>query len=222
MIDSIKGKIGGTSFQLGYAGNIVKTKQKAKLSTVPKLVTRHQLKKSIYTFVSQQWRGLTDTQRTDWGTAAASFPATNRFGDVYTPSGYQLFMQFNTIAYFQNGAITTATPVPITWPSLVGFSILYLDPTQVKMDIPVTTSGNTRLEVLATAQHSQGTMVGRGGYKYLGKYETNSEGLLVLTDDYASIYQLPKVGQRVTVKCRWIDYVLGQYSPWVIVTKVSS
>lgn len=222
LIDSIKGKIAGTSFQLGYAGNIVKAKSKTRLATVPLLVLRHQYKKAFFTVVSQAWRAMSDVQRTNWNTASALFPATNRFGDTYTPSGYQIFIQFGIIAYGFNNTVSTATPVPITWPTLVGNVIYYLDPTQLKLQPAVTSTENIRMEVLATAQHSAGTMVGRGGFKFIGIYETSSEGLLNLTDDYKKVFRLPYIGQRVTIKWRWIDKVLGQASPWVLITNVSS
>lgn len=45
--------------------------------------------------LGKAWRDLTQPQRDAWNASAMNFTANNRFGDVYTPSGRQVFNQLN-------------------------------------------------------------------------------------------------------------------------------
>jgi len=45
--------------------------------------------------VSKAWAQLSDDDRATWYWVATNGPSKNRFGDKYTPSAYQAFMQYN-------------------------------------------------------------------------------------------------------------------------------
>lgn len=124
----IKGNIGGTTFQGGRAGTIIKlssgrtgklTKADAGRMFVPKVVIAA---------VAGLWRGLSQEERDTWTTGAVNYPALNKFGEPYTPSGYQVFMTLNTQLYNLTGVTLTSCPAPESIPALPTFTFTCADP----------------------------------------------------------------------------------------------
>jgi hypothetical protein len=59
------------------------------------------------------WKNLSDSDRATWVAAAPDFPFTNKFGNSYTPSAYQLFVSVNqNLQAIQEAIITVAPSVP--------------------------------------------------------------------------------------------------------------
>lgn len=122
LITEIKGKIGGTVFQGGTAGKIVKNKQTSKkwqtppqpdgplgvqpvagdVRTIDTYVPGCRLKtvfggkgQRLIQEVSQAWQNLTPEQILEWNNAAPNFPFKNKYNEIYIASGFQVFMQLN-------------------------------------------------------------------------------------------------------------------------------
>lgn len=89
LVAEIKGKIGGSVFQTSPYGQVVKQGSfgGTRSSVAKQNVLSHESKKP-------SWWGLTSsTQKLAWDAAAELFPATNRYGDEYTSTGYQLWLR---------------------------------------------------------------------------------------------------------------------------------
>lgn len=102
IVTDLKGKVGGQTFQGGAAGGQLKNSSRP----VKAITGQSKLNGSSYTrvietksnlaTVASAWRGLDDSQRLSWLTGAVNFPFKNKYGNLYTPSGFQLFMSVNT------------------------------------------------------------------------------------------------------------------------------
>lgn len=209
IITELKGKIGGNVFQGSYATAVVK-KLWGYRSREPIGYTDARRKKlTAYAHVSQTWRTLTDTERNAWSAAAASFPAKNKFGDTYTPSGYQIYMSFNTNMYAMGGDLLTEPPSPPEFPSWAPVSLYTLNITTIEFNGYDNTLTDFRLRVLATAPYSPGAKYARGGYKNLGAYlYTAADGIQVQTK-YEQIFGPIIQGQRISFKCKWVQVSTG-------------
>ena len=112
----MKGKIAGTIFQGGKMGQVVKNGIMDAVSAGAKLTKADAGLvipfKANWTKVATSWRTLDAAQRLAWTTAAPNFPATNRFGDSYTPSGFQVFMAINVGLENGEHAALVGPPAP--------------------------------------------------------------------------------------------------------------
>lgn len=184
IITELKGKIGGQTFQGGKYGKVVKNTNRWIKIRGTYIWSDDSRKKSTLAFVSQAWQGLTDAQRSDWGTAAASFPATNRFGDVYTPSGFQIWCKFNFNREAMGNDYQTVAPVPPIFPdtSLIEFGAD--DSTSVVVKNLIYPAADFKVAVYMAKQMSQGRAVAPGGYKFIGYYAIPVDGVVDVTADY--------------------------------------
>lgn len=90
IISDLRGSIGGVVFTRSRAGAVARRRVKPTPSSSAPLA-RH---KAFHSIKVDHWRRvLTNAQRLEWNTTAETVRWTNRLGDQYTPSGYQLFMR---------------------------------------------------------------------------------------------------------------------------------
>lgn len=62
--------------------------------------------------LSKAWQALEGSDRAAWNSAAPSFPFTNKWGETYTGSGYQVFMSINNALMQYGLAMQTLPPSP--------------------------------------------------------------------------------------------------------------
>lgn len=97
----MKGKIAGTVFQGGRYGQVCKGLPLIDaIAAGAKLTKADAIQvipwKKSFNDAGREWRTLAAAAKLTWETGAINFPATNKFGDTYTPSGFQVFMTVNT------------------------------------------------------------------------------------------------------------------------------
>lgn len=68
--------------------------------------------RSLFTSLSQAWKGLTEDQRTAWNAAVGLYKRTNIFGDLKEPSGINLFQRLNNNLAQVNQVALTEPPLP--------------------------------------------------------------------------------------------------------------
>jgi len=138
LITELKGKIGGTVFQGGPAGSVAKNidaiADSAKLTKAD--AGRAFPPRKIIAQVSGLWRLLSQLQRDAWNAAAPLWPATNRFGEVYTPSGFNVFMKLNAQMVNLTGVSLSDPPIGISIPLLDPITIAVPDDIEFNVDLP--------------------------------------------------------------------------------------
>lgn len=128
LITNMKGKIGGHIVKGDTTGGVLLTRAEvidavasgAKLTKAD--AGRVMNPQRNTTVVSQSWRDLSDAERSAWNAATPDFPFTNRFGDPYTGSGFQLYMQCNNNVTQIGQSMLAAPPVPETIEPCPAFS----------------------------------------------------------------------------------------------------
>lgn len=114
----MKGKVAGTIFQGSKAGQVVKTgiidaiSEGAKLSKAD--AARVIRNKANLATLASSWRSLSSTDRDSWNTGAVNFPFTNKFGDSYTGSGFQVYMSLNSYLLNSGRPAVDTCPTPGT------------------------------------------------------------------------------------------------------------
>ncbi len=186
----IKGKVGGTIFQGGKSGSIVKSFLKKSFVRVlaliyggvgtgftwagclaldgeatPGLLYADGSRTAVSAYTNQRqllattasgWKNLTDEQRTAWNASAVNFPFTNSFGDLYTGSGFQVYMELNLNLAKNLLPLLLFPPAPGA-PALP--SILYPDPTiggPLSINLPDGVPEGTRIMCFSSVGQSAG------------------------------------------------------------------
>jgi len=86
------GKLGGHVFSSGNSGASVHTLARARN---PQTKDQEAVR-SRFTAFTQGWRDLTESQRESWYAAESSYSRTNRFGDVVSLTGKNLYESLNS------------------------------------------------------------------------------------------------------------------------------
>lgn len=89
LVDEIKGSIGGTVFQVSKYGQVAKSKSTRGPQRTPALIEQQ----DRVSFALSIWRGLSVADRQTWTDRAPNYPSFDRYGNTFTPTGYNLFMR---------------------------------------------------------------------------------------------------------------------------------
>lgn len=188
-ITSMKGKIGGTIFLGGANGDVVKLdaiRDSAKLTKADAGRVINTL--PLTAEVAGNWRDLTDAQRTSWTTGAVNYPAYNKFGVAYTPTGYQVFMRLNFQILQLTGAIATDCPVPITIDPQPTFAIAQPDLTSLDMTWSGSFQSDTYLQIEATQPMPKGRRPKNSFFKVIQQLADSATSPQDLFSRYAAVY----------------------------------
>jgi len=110
MMTDARGKLGGQVFSKNKGGAYIRTK----VTPVNPATVAQQLVRAIFAFFSQNWRALTEAQRTAWNAAVSNFTSTDIFADVRTPSGFNLYKKLNQNLLLISAAPIATPPLPQT------------------------------------------------------------------------------------------------------------
>ena len=215
IVHGIKGSIAGTIFQEGHAGSIVRAKMHAIKKQNPFLISSlGYTSQSVYQYLSQQWRALTDTQRASWVTAAPSFPYTNRWGDTYTPTSFNLFMSLNVNLVLSGIAYVATAPTPYTFLSFTFDSVSTITDTSMVLHFDCDTDSNCRIEVKSCASTSKGSRSPRGGGKWITYSACNAGATPDVIDEYKARFGTPINASKIYFAARLVNRVSGQFTAW--------
>lgn len=116
LVSAINGTVGGNVFSRNRGGNYVRKWAKGIASNTPGQQAARQNLSSI----SQFYRTLTQSERSDWKNAALEgfHQVKNRLGEVYTQSGYQYFMSMNMTAATIDVPFLRRPSLPVSYPVL--------------------------------------------------------------------------------------------------------
>jgi hypothetical protein len=103
LVESIRGSIGGTTFQRNAYGYTIK----AKPNMVNPNTSLQSIRKRSFQAAQAAWGSLTDTQRGYWDTYAATYPTPSQHNPDAYLSGFNLFVRWHAIEFqFQQLILT--------------------------------------------------------------------------------------------------------------------
>lgn len=190
IVTDIKGKVGGNVFQGSKSGTTLKTidaiADSAKLTKADagRVINTLPLTASI----AGAWRNLTDAQRQSWVTGAVNYPAYNKFGVAYTPSGYQVFMTLNFQIVALGFALLTDCPVPVSIPDLPDFSMNYVPATNINLIFSIAITADFNVRVDATQPMAQGRKPKNSFYKTIAQLDSTATSPTDLYAAYTAVY----------------------------------
>lgn len=150
---SIKGSIGGTTFQSNTSGNIARSRPATK-----KRQTKNQGNQiALFGTIASLWRGLSLANKILWNDFATANPKTNKFGQVKTLTGYAMFQSLNHGRLANLNPFLDVPPV-FSLPSPVLDYTVILDPLEIKVEaVNRDIDNNEHLMIYSTFPTSRNT-----------------------------------------------------------------
>lgn len=211
----MKGKIAGTIFQGGVAGQVVKTKHDwVRRPDGASLVRGGDALvipwRENWTEVSTEWKNLTAAQQLQWRTSAPSFPFTNKFGDPYTASGYQVFMSINCSLMNSGESMITVCPAPGTVTNSPAFTVIWTaGPHSITISTFTQVAGFNYV-LYATANISPGKKPQTSMFKAIMILENPETFPTDITNDYAEVFGTPPNSSNIWFKMVCVNALTGQ------------
>lgn len=213
-----RGKIGGHVASKNRGGAYLRTKvTPVNRNTAEQLSARSRLSN-----IAQSWRGLTSAQISAWNSAVNAFKSTNIFGDIKTPSGFNLYQKINNNLSQISESLLTDPPSLISLPVLEGISLTGVFSTSLTMSfLPDPVPAGVSLVYDATSGLSAGVSFVKSEYRRLGYLPSATAGAEIITTPYINVFgSVPATGLQVFLRARMIDVATGISGPFTY-TKVT-
>lgn len=211
MMTDGRGKLGGQVASKNRAGAYVRTKS---IPSNPQSTPQSQVR-STFASISSLWRGLSDANRASWNEAVNNWTRTDVFGDLKTPSGFNLFMRLCTPLKnaFDDVIIQLYAPSPVELPALhtVSATVNSLAGT---FSLATSVSNDVDLSlyvynVYATAPQSAGKSYVKNQYRLLGWVEADASTRDIMDMYVAKFGNIPE-GANVAVRVQSLARATGQ------------
>jgi hypothetical protein len=196
LVTSIRGSIGGTTFQNNAYGFTAKNKA----NMIRPNSAQQQIRKLIFSSAVKNWSTMSATGRSNWDTFAATFPQFSHHNPSAVLSGFAVFVKWHTALYLGQTDFTFMDDAPTLVPSVMDtpaftltlvLGVLTLVPTWVIGD----ESWNVNYFLSRPFQPAQNFVGTAPKFITRGTSVTNP---LVISTKYANIFgALPGVGSEV-------------------------
>ncbi len=113
-LGNIKGKLGGATFQVNPAGNVLRSTPRSRKTSTARQQRAHNNQQGLLS----AWQGLTLDQQIEWNEYAALWDKVDKFGVERTLTGANWFLSLNAQLIFA-GAAQINTPPAHTLPQEV-------------------------------------------------------------------------------------------------------
>lgn len=196
-----RGKINGTVLSKNRGGAYARVKV---TPSNPRSVAQ-QFVRSNLAFLAQKWRTLTEQERDSWGAQVQNYTRTDIFGDIKTPTGYNLFMRINTALRDASTELFFNIPAPaidVAGVMITNFSA-NADPEGMSISVFSEEESNGYLLIDASPMLSAGVNSAGTRYKRIKNMEVldfSDLNSIDILDDYKTVYGDLVEGQKVFVR----------------------
>ena len=213
MMTDGRGKLGGQVASKNRAGAYVRTKA---IPSNPQSTAQSQVR-STFAAVSSIWRGLTDANRASWNEAVNNWQRTDVFGDLKTPSGFNLFMRLCTPLQnaFNDVIIQLYAPQPVALPAISSVTATVnsvadtFNLVVTANDDPLIDLDNFVYNVYATAPQSAGKSNVKNQFRLLGWVEANATSSDIMAMYVAKFGAIPE-NANVAIRVQSLARASGQ------------
>lgn len=209
MVVDGRGKLGGHVLSKNRAGSYTRTK----VTPVNPQTSRQSAVRSLFGAISQQWSGLSESERNGWNASVAEWQKTDIFGDLKQPSGKALFQRLNNQAQVAGYPPVLNAPAKLNMVDGVVESIVYDDANLGEIVLTGNYAGaDARIMLFATPVLSPGTTFVKNRLRLLYTSLANAYNGADAYSEYQDKFGFPSNNDNVYFA---IKYVLpnGQASP---------
>ena len=181
----------------------------------PRVKTPEQsLRRASFSFISKQYRTLTDSQRRVWDTLAAAHREKSLTGDGTPLTGHNLFVCLNSNRALLGVPLTKDAPDTVHGSSYVAFDDIWITPGRLLITgLKDPDSPESRLVVKMAATDSAAVTKAWGRTVITGTFRTTDWGDIDLTEIYTERFGIPvTAGHKYFIEMYWIDSGSGYVS----------
>ena len=219
MMTDARGKLGGQVFTKTRSGATIRTK----VTPSNPQTGAQQTARAILGNLSTAWRSLSEVDRRGWNAAVESFKKTNIFGDIYNPSGKNLFVGLNANKLSIGEERNDSPPTPVEVPAVI-LEIAQVELASLEINLTIVgdpPGGSTIIVYQATKPSSAGRFNFSGQYAtFTSKVGTALETPALLYSSYVAKFGVPAVGQKIAFQVFCLDKQSGQKSVVSTITAV--
>jgi hypothetical protein len=214
-----RGKVNGHVVSKNRAGSYIRTKvTPVNPRSASQLTQRSRLQGQ-----SVGWRALTAAQRNSWISAVKNYQRTNIFGDLKTPSGFNLYQRLNNNLLKAGQAAILTAPAP---GSVLSVNIGALTATVaggvISLVISAAVPAGTTVVFRATPPLSAGINFVKSQLRVITTFAAASASPLVATAAYAAKFGAFIAGQKIFVSIEFVNNTTGQNSVQQITSAIAA
>ena len=202
-----RGKIGGHVASKNRGGAYLRTKV-----TPVNPRTSYQLAvRSRLAAIAQTWKTLTQAERTSFNAAVKDFARTNIFGDLKTPSGFNLYQRLNLNLGKVGSAFITAAPSPQEVLALTSLSVAAgYGAGDIILTFSPAIDAGSKVVIGATPMLSPGKSFVKSEYRDIMVADNLDTSPLTITSEYVAKFGAAVADQKVFFQMRAVDTTSGQ------------
>lgn len=200
------GKIGGHVASRNRAGAYFRTKvTPVNPSTAAQATVRNRL-----STLSQSWRGLTAAQRLAWNAAVQDFQKTDIFGDLKSPSGFNLYQRLNNNIVTVGGSEISSPPATAEVNQVViGALTANITGDIISLVLSGAVPSTSEVKVFATPCVSAGVSFVKSEYRLIQIVAASATTPVDLEPAWTAKFGSLVEGQKVFVKIVFVDPLTG-------------
>ena len=204
-----RGKLGGHVASRNRGGAYFRTK----VTPLNPNTSFQQAARALLTLFAQGWRDLTADQRAAWNSAVSDFALTDVFGDIKSPTGFNLYVRLNTNIDIAGGSAIVIPPLPAAVVQSIP-SALVMNITGSVGTIAFSPTVATGMAVILrmTPSLSPGINFVKSEYRIIGVMaaaETSPFDLFAL---YVAKFGAPTEGGKIFCSLETVNILTGQKS----------
>lgn len=198
LVTSIRGSVGGTTFQNNAYGFTIKNKANMIIPNSP----QQELRKLIFSLATKAWATLTDPQRGNWETYASSFPQFAKNNPSSQLSGFAVFVKWHCAWFLGTGlnaVIDTAPSLVATPLDTVTLTVTNVAGVLSLGQAWVINDESWRVNYFISRPFQPSQNFSGSSPKFL-RGSTNGDATTVITALYLALYGvLPVVGNAINI-----------------------
>jgi hypothetical protein len=207
LISEMRNKLNGSVFSKNRSGNYLRNK----VTPVNPQTSAQTARRSVLTYLSQNWPALTQSQRDSWNNAVMNFQTTDIFGDLKTPSGINLYQRLNGNLASAGQSYLTTPPAPSTLPAN-DFNSLAADSATGDIDMGFVSGSvpaGTTIVIEATGNMSPGRNFAKSEYAQIGTIAATTALPFNAGSLWSAKYGTLVAGQKVFFRAFFVDNTTG-------------
>lgn len=207
-IQDVRGLVGDAVFQKNKAGNTIRERV---VPVNPRSSSQVAVRSNL-SVLSKAWSGLTDSQRSQWDTAAASAEWTqkNVFGDNFQLSGEQLYLKLNLVIQFLEESPIDVPPTKATFNAMsLGAITAAAGTPALTVAFNGTLASDTQFIVSASEQVSQGIMSSKS-VSYRAIENTSGSSPINLLAAYNAKFGTLVAGRKIFIRLEVASDLTGE------------
>lgn len=209
-----RGKIGGHVSSKNRAGSYLRTK----VVPVNPQTASQSLVRSFVSTLSRAWAGLAEAERGAWNAAVEAWKRTDVFGDLKSPSGFNLYMRLNLNLLGIGESALDTPPAPADTPNLESITLSGVAGTSLSLAyVDGTVTAAQEVIVEATAGMSAGKTYAKNAFRKIASFAGGTVSPFVATSAYTTKFgSVPAAGNKVFFRVKTITIATGQATSYLV------